>query len=89
MDRATLTIEETAELLGVSRGSAYEAARSGQIPVLRVGRRLLVPRQALDQMLTATGTDSPQTNGAAVTAPQKGNPHEQDTPSTHGARPQR
>lgn len=47
----TLTIEECALVLGLSRGSAYEAARTGQIPVLRIGRRLLVPRAKLLRML--------------------------------------
>jgi excisionase family DNA binding protein len=70
-ERLTYTVEEAAERLGVSRGSAYQAAREGQLPTLRLGRRLLVPRQALERMLTAAGTDSPQTNGAAGTAPQE------------------
>jgi len=40
--RATITIEEAAELLGVSRATAYEAARTGQLPALSLGRRRLV-----------------------------------------------
>ncbi len=51
MDRKTLKIEEAAEILGISRGLAYEAARSGQIPALRIGNRLVVPRSALEKML--------------------------------------
>lgn len=43
----TLTIEEAAKLLGVSRGLAYEAARRGELPTIRLGRRLLVPRARL------------------------------------------
>ena len=70
-ERLTYTIEETAKVLGVGRGTAYEAARRGEIPTLKVGRRLLVPRHALERMLTAAGTDSPQTNGAGGTAPQE------------------
>lgn len=42
--RATITIDEVADLLSISRASAYAAARRGdQFPVLRMGRRLLVP----------------------------------------------
>jgi excisionase family DNA binding protein len=48
---ATLTIEECASILRLSRGSAYEAARTGQIPTIRIGRRLLVPRGKLLRML--------------------------------------
>jgi excisionase family DNA binding protein len=49
--RMTLTIEEAAEELGISRGKGYDAAKSGEIPTIKIGRRLLVPRVALDRML--------------------------------------
>lgn len=39
----TLSVERVAELLGVSRTSAYAAARRGDIPVVRIGQRILVP----------------------------------------------
>lgn len=52
-DRATITVEEAGELLGLSRGAAYRAANSGQIPVLRLGRRLVVSVPALLTMLSA------------------------------------
>ena len=48
---ATLTIEEAAELLGISRSLAYEAARSGELPTLKLGRRILVPREQLYALL--------------------------------------
>ena len=47
----TLTIEQAARLLGLGRSAAYEAARCGQLPVVRFGRRLLVPRAALMRLL--------------------------------------
>jgi excisionase family DNA binding protein len=47
----TLTVEEAAELLGIGRNSAYEAIKRGELRAVRIGRRLLVPRQALFQML--------------------------------------
>jgi excisionase family DNA binding protein len=46
-----LTVMETAEFLRISRGSAYEGIRLGQIPSIRIGRRLLVPRPALEKLL--------------------------------------
>jgi excisionase family DNA binding protein len=52
-DRLTLTIAEAAELLGISRNSAYEAARRGELPTIRLGRRLLVPKRRLERMLDA------------------------------------
>ena len=50
-ERLVLTIAEAGKLLSLSRGSAYEAARRGDIPTIRIGRRLLVPRAALERML--------------------------------------
>jgi excisionase family DNA binding protein len=51
LERPTLTIDEAAEVLGVSRSSGYNAAASGDLPTIRVGRRLLVPTAALRRML--------------------------------------
>ncbi len=45
--RLVISVPEAAELLGISRGLAYELARVGQLPSLRLGRRLVVPRAAL------------------------------------------
>jgi excisionase family DNA binding protein len=50
-DRKTLTILEAANALGIGRNAAYEAARRGEIPTIRIGKRLLVPLVALDRML--------------------------------------
>ena len=47
----TLTVEQAGELLGVSRYAAYRAAASGELPILRLGRRLLVPTPRLLSML--------------------------------------
>ena len=51
MARETLTVEETARLLGISRNGAYEAARTGQIPTIRIGKRILVPIGGLERLL--------------------------------------
>lgn len=49
--RCTVRVEEAAELLGISRGSAFEAVRQGTIPALRIGRRIVVPAPALLALL--------------------------------------
>ena len=46
-----LTIPETAKILRIGRNSAYEAARTGEIPTVKIGKRLLVPRKALERIL--------------------------------------
>jgi excisionase family DNA binding protein len=47
----TLTVETAAKELGISRSSAYEAAHRGEIPAIVIGRRVLVLRRGLDEML--------------------------------------
>ena len=54
----TLTVPEAGELLGLGRDAAYEAVKRGDLPVLRFGRRLLVPRAALDRMLEQAGMEA-------------------------------
>lgn len=46
-DEATITVEQTAALLGLGRTAAYEAARRGEFPTRRIGRRIVVPVPAL------------------------------------------
>ncbi|WP_410558577.1 helix-turn-helix domain-containing protein [Actinomadura fulvescens] len=54
MAHPTISVPEAGRLLGLSRPSAYEAAKRGDIPTLRVGRRLLVPTAPLLDMLGLT-----------------------------------
>jgi excisionase family DNA binding protein len=55
-DKLTLTVEETAKCLGIGRNSAYEAVARGEIPVIKVGKRLLVPKAALEKLLNCNQT---------------------------------
>ena len=48
---ATMTVSQTAVVLGISRWSAYECVREGSIPSIRLGRRIVVPRRAIDELL--------------------------------------
>lgn len=50
--KATLSIEEAAKALGIGRNQAYEAAHRGDIPIIKIGKRLLVPRVAFERMLS-------------------------------------
>ena len=56
-DRLTWTITEAAQLLGISRATAYEAAHRGELPVRLIGWRMLVPRVALLRPLEDTPPD--------------------------------
>lgn len=57
-ERLVLTVSEAAKLLGLSRGSAYEAVRMKQVPAIRIGRRILVPRAALQRLLEGANSNS-------------------------------
>ena len=47
----TLTIPQAATLLGISTSAAYEFARKGEVPTLRLGTRVLVSRKRLEEMI--------------------------------------
>lgn len=51
-EKLVLTVEEAGELLGVSRPHAYKLVKLGQLPVIRLGRRLVVPKASLSRMLS-------------------------------------
>lgn len=51
VERLTVTVAQAAVMLGISRTSAYERVRRGEIPTVRLGRRLLVPKARLLAML--------------------------------------
>lgn len=53
--RATISVEEAGALLGIGRSGAYGAAGRGEIPTLRIGRRLVVPTARLLRMLGDEG----------------------------------
>jgi len=57
----TLAIPETVQMLGASTSAAYEAARAGQLPRVRVGTRALVTPRRLEEFVPAAG--SPATRG--------------------------
>jgi len=50
-DRLVLNVAEARRELGLSRGLIYEAIRRGEIPSIRIGRRILIPCAALQRLL--------------------------------------
>jgi excisionase family DNA binding protein len=46
-ERLVFTVAEAGELLGISRAFAYELVAHGELPVLRLGRRMVVPKASL------------------------------------------
>jgi excisionase family DNA binding protein len=58
-DRLVYSVTEAGQLLGISRAFAYELAARGEIPVIRFGRRTVIPRALLLELLNI-----PMTEGA-------------------------
>lgn len=58
-NRMTLSVEEAAEILGISRAFAYKLVKKDELPIVRLGRRVVVPRRALETMLEVGTDDHP------------------------------
>ena len=61
-DRLVYTVAEAGALLGISRAFAYELVARGELPVIRLGRRRLVPKVALQALVDEQPNDT--TKGA-------------------------
>lgn len=64
MEKRVLSVNDAANILGLSRASVYEAIRLGRIPHVRIGRRILIPRTALEQMLESEAVASIRNDAA-------------------------
>lgn len=53
----TITVSEAADLLGISKTLAYALVRRREIPCIRLGRRVVVPRRALEEMVGSLPSD--------------------------------
>ncbi len=69
--RGTLTVEEAAAFLNIGRSSAYQAVQRGDLPVIRIGRRCLVPAARLLALLGIR----PDTSNPATTSTPTGEAH--------------
>lgn len=52
-EKIMLTVPEAAQILRIDKITVYELARVGRIPALRIGRRVLIPRDALLRWIEA------------------------------------
>ncbi len=63
--RRTCTVPEAAEMLGISRSTAYECVRRGEIPSLKLAGRVVIPKMAFEAFLgehaPAATTPAPRT----------------------------
>jgi excisionase family DNA binding protein len=54
-EKSVYTVAQVAKMLGINRNLAYELARRGELPALRLGRRFVCPKVAIDRMLQEPG----------------------------------
>lgn len=67
--RPLLNIAEVIEMLPLGRSTVYAAIRAGEIPSIRIGRRLLIPTAALCELVGLAPEDLAETAGTAVHQP--------------------
>lgn len=53
MEKLTLTVSDVQHALGISKNAAYELANSAGFPTIRLGRKILIPREAFLRWLDA------------------------------------
>jgi excisionase family DNA binding protein len=51
----TMPVEQAAKAIGISRAAAYQGVQTGEIPSIRIGRRIVVPTAAVRRMLLLDG----------------------------------
>jgi|CoawatStandDraft_6_1074263.scaffolds.fasta_scaffold202279_2 excisionase family DNA binding protein len=58
-ESATMKVYEAAEMLGIGRQNAYNLAAQGELPgALRLGKRWIVSRKALESWLECKAVDT-------------------------------
>jgi len=56
--RNTYSVEEASRILGISRSHAYKVVGTGELPSISLGDRILIPKPAVDQLLSPTANPS-------------------------------
>ncbi len=67
--RLTLNVPEAGQLLGLGRVASYEAVHRGELPVIKIGKRLLVPLGAVEKMLADVKPRSVTGSSETASAP--------------------
>jgi excisionase family DNA binding protein len=63
---ATYSVDDLARILGISRNGAYAALRAGMIPHIRIGKRFVIPKAAVDAWFLSVGQQASQDQRARV-----------------------
>lgn len=57
MEKAVYNVKEVAAMLGINTVKAYELARRQDFPAIKIGRRILVPKEAFHRWLEKAAFD--------------------------------
>lgn len=57
MEKIAYSVSELGKALGIGRSSAYELIHSEGFPAVQIGRRLIVPIDALNEWLKERGAE--------------------------------
>lgn len=57
MNKVVFSVEELQKALGISRSSAYDLVRREDFPIARIGKRIVIPVDALREWLARGGTE--------------------------------
>lgn len=68
MDPLLVSVEDAARALGIGKTLAYELVARGELPRVKVGRRTLIPAQALSEWVDAQAKAARMAIGAPGTA---------------------
>jgi excisionase family DNA binding protein len=58
IERQGLRIEEAAHALGCGRTTVFKLIREGRLRVVKLGTRTVIPRNEIERILGATGSDA-------------------------------
>jgi excisionase family DNA binding protein len=59
-NRDVMTVAEVADRLGISRNHAYALCAAGELPVLRLGHKIVIPIGRFEQWLAGGGVATPE-----------------------------
>jgi len=60
-EKQTYTVPQAGEVLGIGRSAAYQGVHTGEIPSIKIGNRIVIPKAALDRMLNEAGKSTSDT----------------------------
>lgn len=71
VDRLTYTISEAAQAIGIGRSTIYKLINEGELPIVRLGKRVLIPRASILELLRMEAPVPPTVEPRATRDPEE------------------